>query len=154
MLNEFSSETQTVTLYYYVNGDKVSYEPMDTYSEDNKYHILKGDYWLLNLMGGADTVWEVWAKTDAGTATIDIGDLHSMLWGQKMYAQEGGQIPDLEDSIVIGPMPNPIPIGMSEDVDLDTDYHPTPVGNYLDLHDGTYLELHNGTGLELHGGNE
>lgn len=155
MLNDFASETQTITLYYYVNGDKVSYEPMDTYSEDDTYHILKGDYWLLNVLGGSETVWEVFAKTDNGTAFIDVGDLHAMLWGQKIYAEKGGQIPELSDVIEIGAMPNPIPIGMVEsEVDVDTNYHPGPVGPYLDLHDGTYLELHDGTGLELHGGNE
>lgn len=151
MLNDIVGGEQTVTLYYYVNGNQVTYEPADTYSEDNKYHLLNGFYTLLNVMGGAITNWEVWAKTDAGTATIDVGDLHAKLWGQKMYAQEGGQIPDLDDSITLEPMPNPIPIGMSEDVELDTD---TPTGDYLDLHNGTYLELHDGTGLELHGGNE
>ncbi len=150
MLNDIVGGEQTVTLYYYVNGDQVNYEPADTYSEDNKYHLLNGFYTLLNVMGGAITNWEVWAKTDAGTATIDVGDLHAKLWGQKLYAEQGGQIPDLDDSITLEPMPNPIPIGMSETVELDTD---VPVGNYLDLHNGTYLELHDGTGLKLHGGN-
>lgn len=149
MLNDIVGGEQTVTLYYYVNGDQVNYEPADTYSEDNKYHLLNGFYTLLNVTGGAITNWEVWAKTDAGTATIDVGDLHAKLWGQKLYAEEGGQIPDLDDSITLEPMPNPIPIGMSETVELETD---VPVGNYLDLHNGTYLELHDGTGLELHDG--
>ena len=52
-----------------------------------------------------------------------------MLWGQKLYAQQGGQIPDLSDEYELTPMPNPIPIGLEEsEVDLDTDYHPVIVG--------------------------
>ena len=129
MLNEFTDENQTVTLYYYVNGEKVSYEPMDTYSESEEYHIYPGFYWLLNLLGGSETVFEVWAETDNGTAFINAGDIHAMLWGQKLYAQQGGQIPDLSDEYELTPMPNPIPIGLEEsEVDLDTDYHPVIVG--------------------------
>ena len=153
MLNEFTDENQTVTLYYYVNGEKVSYEPMDTYSESDEYHIYPGFYWLLNLLGGSETVFEVWAETDNGTAFINAGDIHAMLWGQKLYAQQGGQIPDLSDEYELTPMPNPIPIGLEEsEVDLDTDYHPTPIGDYLDLENGTYLELEGGGYMELESG--
>ena len=152
MLNEFTDENQTVTLYYYVNGEKVSYEPMDTYSESDEYHIYPGFYWLLNLTGGSETVFEVWAETDNGTAFINAGDIHAMLWGQKLYAQQGGQIPDLSDEYELTPMPNPIPIGMTDEVELDTDYHPTPIGDYLDLENGTYLELEGGGYMELESG--
>lgn len=88
MLNQFVDDTQTVTLYFYHGDDLINYQPADTYSEDDEYHFFPSFYTLLNVQNGVTQRWRVKAQTSSGTATIDIGDIHATLVGQKMVAED------------------------------------------------------------------
>lgn len=88
MLSEFTASTQGIHLYYYYDGDLLTYEPEETYDEEG-YHILKGDYWIQGVEAGETHYWEVKAKVDSGTATIAINDLRALLKGQGMVASVG-----------------------------------------------------------------
>ena len=85
LLSEFDSDTQSIELSYYYDGDELSYHPVDTYDEEG-YHILKGDYWIQGVESGSTHHWEVRAKTTSGTAVISYGDLRALLKGQGMVA--------------------------------------------------------------------
>jgi len=85
LLSEFDSDLQNIQLFYYFDGDKLSYKPEETYDEEG-YHIVKGDYWIQGAEVGITHYWEVKAKTSSGTATISIGDLRALLKGQGMVA--------------------------------------------------------------------
>ena len=100
-LCEFEGDTQSIIYEWYFDGEKVqTYEPVDTFSEEG-YHTMPHPYWWLNVEGGEQHLWEVRAKTDSGTATIGVNDLHALLKGQKMVAEEAfdGDLPELEDTI-------------------------------------------------------
>jgi hypothetical protein len=88
LLSEFTASTQGIHLYYYYDGDLLTYEPEETYDEEG-YHILKGDYWIQGVEAGETHYWEVKAKVDSGTATIAINDLRALLKGQGMVASVG-----------------------------------------------------------------
>lgn len=88
LLSEFTESTQGIHLYYYYDGDLLTYEPEETYDEEG-YHILKGDYWIQGVEAGETHYWEVKAKVDSGTATIAINDLRALLKGQGMVASVG-----------------------------------------------------------------
>ena len=88
LLSEFTASTQGIHLYYYYDGDLLTYEPQETYDEEG-YHILKGDYWIQGVEAGVTHYWEVKAKVDSGTATIAINDLRALLKGQGMVASVG-----------------------------------------------------------------
>ena len=87
-LNTLSSDTQSITYEYYLDGVKFDYEPVDTFGEDG-YHTEPHPFWLQNVETGRVHTWQVKAKLDSGTATIDIGDIHALIMGQKMAAQAG-----------------------------------------------------------------
>lgn len=153
LFNEFTAATQTVTLKYYFDDELDSYMPMDTYSENEKYHILKGDFWEKDVEAGVAHTWEVRALTDDGTAIVNIGDLRAMLKGQKLEASDaGGLLPEIEEEYI----PRSIVIPAIELQDTIPTIIINGGGNYLELHNNTNLELHDGTDLELHddGGNE
>lgn len=88
LLSDFTASTQGIHLYYYYDGDLLTYEPEETYDEEG-YHILKGDYWIQGVEAGETHYWEVKAKVDSGTATIAINDLRALLKGQGMVASVG-----------------------------------------------------------------
>ena len=88
LLSDFTASTQGIHLYYYYDGDLLTYEPEETYDEEG-YHILKGDYWIQGVEAGVTHYWEVKAKVDSGTATIAINDLRALLKGQGMVASVG-----------------------------------------------------------------
>jgi hypothetical protein len=67
---------------YYLDGVKFDYEPVDTWSDG--YHSMPHPYWLLDVEGGVTHYWEVRASLNRGSASVAIGDLHSLLKGQKL----------------------------------------------------------------------
>lgn len=86
-LNSLINSTQSITYKWYLDGDELSYEPVDTFGESG-YHTEPHPYWLLDVEGGTAHQWEVYAYTDSGTATLDPGDVHALLKGQKMIAED------------------------------------------------------------------
>ena len=131
MLTELAGATQTVKLQYYYDGVLQDYEPEHTYGEDGE-HILGTQYWLQNVSGGEVHYWEVRASVDSGEATLDIGDIHALLQGQKLAAQVSfdgnieltdefealeliGRIVGLTDSAPILTMQRPVGIGALTD---------------------------------------
>lgn len=101
-LNVLSGDTQSVRYYWYLDGRETGLfnEPVDTFGEDG-LHTQSHPYWRLKIDGGIQHTWEVWADVDSGTATIDVSNLHALLKGQKMVAEEAfdGDLPELEDVI-------------------------------------------------------
>lgn len=101
-LNELSGDTQSVHYYWYLDGKETGLfnEPVDTFGEDG-LHTQPHPYWRLKIDGGIQHTWEVWADVDSGTATIDVSDLHALLKGQKLVAEQAfdGDLPELEDII-------------------------------------------------------
>lgn len=81
-----SGDTQEISYDWYLDGDLLSYNPVDTFGEDGT-HTEPHPYWFENITPGTVHVWEVKAKTDGGTATIDAGDVHALIAGQRMVAQ-------------------------------------------------------------------
>lgn len=156
-LNIFDGSSQSVELFYYYDGELQSFEPVDTFTDSGKYHSQIGHYYLENVPAGEVHTWRVTARTDNGTAVIKRGDLIAEMWGQKVVAVEGDIVPDQEDIYTLDKLGTPaIVSGLKDhftDADLDTDYSPTPIGNYLELEAGGYLELEQGGYLELEGGN-
>lgn len=86
IFSQLTGSTQTITLEYYFDDNKLDYEPVHTYGEDGE-HILGTQYWLQEIAGGEIHYWEVRAYLDEGSATIGIGDIHALLQGQKLAAQ-------------------------------------------------------------------
>lgn len=156
--NEFTGETQTVTLNYYYDDELISYEPIQTYGEEG-IHTWGTQYWLLEVSVASSHTWVVEAKVDNGTAKIDISDLHALLMGQKLYETTSGyDIPPQED--IFEPLQAGAKIVGFTDSMPDED-NPTLVTegggstSYLKLESGGYLELEQGGYLKLedNGGN-
>ena len=86
MIQDLLGTTQAVKLEYYYDGDKISREPTETYSEDGP-HLMVDPWYLKNVTSGHSHTWAVYASVDSGTATIDVGDVNVLLKGQKMVAE-------------------------------------------------------------------
>lgn len=86
MTNDITGETQTVKLRYFLDGVEDGYTPEDTYSEDDKKHLMTPFMWAKNIQAGRHT-WEVRAEVDSGTAFFDIGDVRILLAGNKLSGE-------------------------------------------------------------------
>lgn len=87
MSNEFDDPSQLVELFYYFDDELVTYNPAYTYGEEG-VHTWDTNYCQRLVEPGRAHTWEVKAKTDNGTATIEIGDLHARLEGQRLVASD------------------------------------------------------------------
>lgn len=83
---ETNNEPVEITYEYYLDGEKIDYEPVETWDVDG-YHTVAHPYWLLDLEGGQVHHWEVRAKLNSGSATASIGDIHAELRGQKLVGK-------------------------------------------------------------------
>lgn len=87
VLSELADDTQIISLRYYYDGVLISdNQPVYTIGEDG-YHMVNGDFWLQDVEAGRSHIWEVRAVIDGGSASVDIGDVHALIQGQKMAAQ-------------------------------------------------------------------
>lgn len=71
-----------ITYEYYLDGVKFDHEPVDTW-EDGK-HSMPHPWYLLDVEGGLLHQWEVRASVIGGSASVNIGDIHALLKGQKL----------------------------------------------------------------------
>lgn len=85
ILSALSGLTQEIEYQWFLDGNLISNNPIDTFGEDG-YHTKPHPYWFVNVTPGTPHTWEVKAKTDGGTATIDVGNVHALIMGQKMNA--------------------------------------------------------------------
>ena len=154
--NEFTGESQSVQLFYYYDEELLGYSPIDTWSDSEKHHTQKGDYWLLEVASGLQHTWKVTAKTNGGTAFIDRGNLISMLWGQKLYAQEGGLIPPIDENYVLKSLGTPRPITLDDSQEDDVQVNITDTSNKIITEDNVYITTEDGNyiGMEDQNGND
>lgn len=126
MLTDALGGDQNLTLEYYLDGEKITYEPSETYDEDG-YHTF-GTNWLLDGVTSGGHTWEVKASVDSGTAHINVGDIHAVLKGQRLAEDDrfDGNI-ELSDTLEPVVFARSI-IGLSESVEIDTQ---RPIGTSL-----------------------
>ena len=93
-----------VTLYYYLNDQLESYQPVGTYFHDG-VQTFDRMYFFDNLLGSTAYEWRVEIRVDGGTATIDRGDIHAVLQGQGLVA-----IDEFAGTIRIEDTYEPIPL--------------------------------------------
>lgn len=88
------ASSQSLTLAYYLDGELQDYDPVDTWSVDG-YHMVRLGGWFENVAPSTPHTFEVRAVVDGGEVSLGIGDLHVMLKGQAMNAQDSfdGLIP-------------------------------------------------------------
>lgn len=72
-------------VFYYLNGNLISYSPIETWDEDGK-HILSLMYPLETLSGDSSYDFDVRIELTGGKATIAVGDIHCLLEGQGLVA--------------------------------------------------------------------
>lgn len=85
MLSDTLGGDQNLTLEYYLDGQKITYEPSETYNEDG-YHTFDTNWLITGVTSGGHT-WEVKASVDNGTAHINVGDIHAVLKGQRLAGE-------------------------------------------------------------------
>lgn len=94
-----TTDTIKAHVYYYLNGELISYEPIETWSE-NDYHILNLMYLLKEVEPNTSQLWEVYIAMDQGKATIEVGDGNLALGGRGLLgAEEWTGYIEVEDSI-------------------------------------------------------
>lgn len=71
-----------ITYEYYLDGVKFDHEPVDTWEDG--VHSMPHPWYLLDVEGGLLHQWEVRASVSGGSASVNIGDLHALLKGQKL----------------------------------------------------------------------
>lgn len=81
------ASSQSLTLAYYLDGELQDYDPVDTWSVDG-YHMVRLGGWFENIAPSTPHTFEVRAVVDGGEVSLGIGDLHVMLKGQAMNAQD------------------------------------------------------------------
>ena len=81
------SDRIVATVNYYLNGELIAYEPIETWAIDG-YHILGLKYHLANVSSERQNVWEVFINISGGSGTISAGDGTVVLGGQGMEAKE------------------------------------------------------------------
>lgn len=81
------ASSQSLTLAYYLDGELQDYDPVDTWSVDG-YHMVRLGGWFENVAPSTPHTFEVRAVVDGGEVSLGIGDLHVMLKGQAMNAQD------------------------------------------------------------------
>lgn len=86
ILSELAGDSQEIEYQWFLDGNLMPNNPIDTFGEDG-FHTEPHPYWFENVSPGMAHIWEVRAKTNGGTATIDVGDVHAFIMGQKMVAQ-------------------------------------------------------------------
>lgn len=127
MIQNLIGDTQKVTLEYYYDGNKVSREPKETYSEDGD-HFMADPWYIKDVPNGQSHTWAVFAKVDSGTATVDVGDINVLIKGQKMVAEGDfpGEIECIDEYTALE-MVNRFTVDLSESVILST-LAPTFIG--------------------------
>lgn len=73
--------------FYYLDDDLITYSPITTWDNDG-YHLLHLLYFLQSLEPQQIHKWEVKLKLKNATATIGVGDVHAMLYGQGLVASD------------------------------------------------------------------
>lgn len=86
-LNTLTGATQEVELKYAFDGIEFDYHPIQTYGESGK-HTWGTQFWLQNVDINTFHIWEVYAKIDSGSCIIEAGDLHALMQGQNLAAQD------------------------------------------------------------------
>lgn len=96
-----TNSPKSVEFAYYVDGEKLLYMPKDSVGSDG-WHIFTLNYYLLGVEPGELHQFTITAKTDSGTMTINTGDLHFLMSGQGLAAEDsfGGTI-EVDDSVTI-----------------------------------------------------
>ena len=124
------ASSQSLTLAYYLDGELQDYDPVDTWSVDG-YHMVRLGGWFENVAPSTPHTFEVRALVDGGEVSLGIGDLHVMLKGQAMNAQDsfdglitcvddispyllGRLIASIEESAVSLATQTPIPITLND----------------------------------------
>lgn len=82
-----TTSTMKAHAYYYLNGELISYEPIETWTE-NDYHILNLMYLLREIEPNTSQLWEVYLAMDQGVATISVGDGNVALGGRGLIGDE------------------------------------------------------------------
>lgn len=85
--NTLTGATQEVELKYAFDGIEFDYRPIQTYGESGK-HTWGTQFWLQNVDVNTFHTWEVYAKIDSGSCIIEAGDLHALMQGQNLAAQD------------------------------------------------------------------
>ena len=99
ILSALSGDSQEVEYLWYLDGQLLTYNPIDTFGEDG-FHSVPHPYWFENIDPTTAHIWEVKAKTDGGTATISAGDVYALIAGQRMVAQgDWGGTWEIEDEL-------------------------------------------------------
>jgi hypothetical protein len=124
------ASSQSITLAYYLDGELQDYDPVDTWSVDG-YHMVRLGGWFENVAPSTPHTFEVRALVDGGEVSLGIGDLHVLLKGQAMNAQDsfdgliscaddispyllGRLIASIEESAVSLATQTPIPITLND----------------------------------------
>ncbi len=105
-LNTLSGGNQTITYYYYLDEEQITYTAQDTYGESG-YHTPNHLTWLTAVPKGVHR-WEVRASLSSGTATMSTGDLHGMLKGQHL-----NEVPQFDGDIILEESMEPIMLAAS-----------------------------------------
>lgn len=85
-------------VFYYLNGEMVTYQPIETWAIDG-YHILNLNYHLANIENTSSNLWEVFLELEGGAGSIGIGDANVVLGGQGMAgSDEWNGLLELEES--------------------------------------------------------
>lgn len=79
------NEKASCQVFYYLNGNLISYSPVETWNEDGK-HILSLMYPLETLAGDSSYDFDVRIELTGGEAIIAVGDIHCLLEGQGLVA--------------------------------------------------------------------
>lgn len=82
---EDESGEASVTVYYYLNGQLLTYKPVETYTNSGKHNISLM-LPLKSLEAGSMYEWRVAIEADGGSVSIDRGSIHAVLEGQGLVA--------------------------------------------------------------------